>query len=110
MCNKCSVAEQSGLTARDGRATRLAKDAPLAWRGNVMIFGGFARAAAVLCIALALAGCGRRGALEPAPDASAPQAQPAPADADPLAAQLPRRKKVKKITPPARATPVDWLL
>jgi predicted small lipoprotein YifL len=74
-----------------------------------MIFGGFARAAAVLCFALALAGCGRRGSLEPAPDANAPQAQPA-ADADPLTAQLPRRKKVKKITPPVRATPADWLL
>ena len=75
-----------------------------------MKFGGFTCAAAVFCVALALAGCGRRGSLEPAPDANAPQAQPAPADADPLAAQLPRRKKVKKITPPVRATSLDWLL
>ena len=67
--------------------------------------------ALALGLTLALAGCGRRGALEPPPDANAVHIKEATVgDADTVTAQLPRRKKVPKIVPPQTSTPVDWLL
>ena len=76
-----------------------------------MISGGAARAAVLISVLLAIAGCGRRGALEPAPGSSAPQVQDNSAgEADPVASQLPRRKKAPKITPPAGPAALDWLL
>ena len=78
---------------------------------NLIASSALARTAIGLCLLLALAGCGRRGSLEPAPDANAPAAAaPAAGESDPVGAQLPKRKKVKKITPPQRETALDWLL
>ena len=79
------------------------------------IYGGRAAAVLAVCLGLGLAlgaaGCGRRGALEPAPDANAAPAQEtAGAASDPAALQLPRRKKAPRIMPPKVATPLDWLL
>ena len=62
-------------------------------------------------LALALAGCGRRGALEPPPDPNAVHVKEASVgDADPVTQQLPRRKKAPRIVPPKVSTPADWLL
>jgi predicted small lipoprotein YifL len=55
-------------------------------------------------LALGVAGCGRRGALEPPPDASAVQ-KPAPSKGEPAA-----RKKVPPITPPNTPFVLDPLL
>ena len=69
------------------------------------------RLSIALTCALVLAGCGRRGALEPPPDSNAVQASPAPvANADPISAQRPKRKKPPRITPALQSTPLDWLL
>lgn len=64
-------------------------------------------------VAVGFAGCGRRGALEPPPGASAPQS-----GADPQAASTPTgepalkpaHRASKKIVPPRIDTPFDWLL
>ena len=64
-----------------------------------------------LCLGLALAGCGRRGALEAPPDANARHVNEATVgDTDPLAVQRPKRKKATKVTPVLQSTPLDWLL
>ena len=76
-----------------------------------MTSGSAARAAALLAILLAASACGRRGALEPAPGGGGAQAvEQSAQDTDPVTSQLPRRRKVTKITPPAGPTALDWLL
>jgi predicted small lipoprotein YifL len=63
-----------------------------------------------------LSSCGRRGALEAPPGAIAPTASAeAPAQsgtetADASASVKPSSRRTKKIVPPKRDTPLDWLL
>ncbi len=68
--------------------------------------------ALALLVALALAGCGRYGPLEPPPDASAPAkpAMPKPYDrsADTLNPQM--KPKIPPITPPNQPFFLDFLL
>lgn len=66
-----------------------------------------------MALALSLAACGRRGALEPPPDPAAPKEQQATGDADALtAAPVPGqgKKRPKAITPPDRPFILDPLL
>ena len=60
--------------------------------------------ALVFALALGVAGCGRRGALEPPPDPNAVQ-KPAPSNGEPAA-----HKKVPPITPPKTPFVLDPLL
>jgi predicted small lipoprotein YifL len=76
----------------------------------------------IIVLALSLAGCGRRGALEPPPgsptpdagakpqasSADAPNGQTTPSDTG--SALKPTRRVNKKIVPPKVDTPFDWLL
>jgi predicted small lipoprotein YifL len=70
----------------------------------------------LLCVAFlaiaCLSGCGRRGALEAPPGAVAPTAS-AETPAQPGTAEAsvkPGSRRTKKIVPPKRDTPLDWLL
>jgi len=60
--------------------------------------------ALAVALALGVAGCGRRGPLEPPPDPSAVQ-KPAPSNGEPET-----RKKVPPITPPKTPFVLDPLL
>jgi len=69
-----------------------------------------------ICVAFlavaCLSGCGRRGALEAPPEAVAPaaSAEPPAAGAAAGASMKPSSRRTKKIVPPKRDTPLDWLL
>ena len=77
----------------------------------------FARIAVIgaLVAALGLAGCGRKGGLDPPPDASIPEpsagAQPGPGPG-PVAGPAvgPDGKALAPAQGPRRSTPIDWLL
>ncbi len=76
-------------------------------------FSAFRRAPALaLLVALALAGCGRYGPLEPPPDANAPAkpGMPKPNDlsVDTLNPQM--KPKIPPITPPNQPFFLDFLL
>ena len=77
--------------------------APLGRRANA---GRAAILATLLLGALAASGCGRRGPLEPPPDAAAAAVKPV--DTDPT--QLHGRKKPPPITPPNASFVLDPLL
>jgi predicted small lipoprotein YifL len=81
--------------------------------------GNFARIAVIgaLVAALGVAGCGRKGGLDPPPDASIPEpsagVQPGPGPAPgPVAGSAvgPDGKALAPAQGPQRSTPIDWLL
>jgi predicted small lipoprotein YifL len=75
----------------------------------------------VICVALVasagLSGCGRRGPLEAPPGVAAPTVSAGtpnasePGQANPAAGNAkPYSRRTRKIVPPKRDTPFDWLL
>jgi predicted small lipoprotein YifL len=70
----------------------------------------FARIAAIgaLVAALGLAGCGRKGPLDPPPGATAADASVSRPDLEPVIG--PDGKVIAPSQGPKRSTPIDWLL
>ena len=70
----------------------------------------FARIAALgaLVAALGLAGCGRKGGLDPPPGATAAYTSPSRPDLEPAIG--PDGKVIAPAPGPKRSTPIDWLL
>jgi predicted small lipoprotein YifL len=62
-----------------------------------------------LLVALGVAGCGRKGGLDPPPAAAVPEPAPIAADAPPPVGPD-GRPVLTPPPPPRRSTPIDWLI